>query len=138
MELSIDNHIVGLIIKHHNVNETQNKYAQRACRMYHAACRTEFQPIDRSYSQLTFFQFFIIFFFKFYTACDIPNIEVDTKERVARHNQPNNIYTRQIDNKILIQYRRHREKPGINMTQATTTIVLKIQLLYRISHHQQT
>ena len=89
MELSIDNHIVGLIIKHHNVNETQNKYAQRACRMYHAACRTEFQPIDRSYSQLTFFQFFIIFFFKFYTACDIPNIEVDTKERVARHNQPN-------------------------------------------------
>ena len=25
----------------------------------------------------------------FWTACDIPNIKVDTKEQVARHNQPN-------------------------------------------------
>ena len=35
------------------------------------------------------------------------------------------------------QYPRHREKPGLNMTQATTTTVLKIQL-YGILHHQQT
>ena len=27
--------------------------------------------------------------FLFWTACDIPSIEVDTKEQVARHNQPN-------------------------------------------------
>ena len=30
--------------------------------MYHAACKVEFQPFNRSYSQLTFF----IFFFKFF------------------------------------------------------------------------
>ena len=37
-----------------------------------------------------------------------------------------------------IQYPRHREKPLIiNMTQATTTTVLKIQLLYGILHHHQ-
>ena len=28
-------------------------------------------------------------FFSFWIACDIPNIEVDTKEQVAGHNQPN-------------------------------------------------
>ena len=44
--------------------------------------------------------------FSFWIACDIPNIEVDTKKQVARHNQPNvyfevYIHTRQIDNKIL-------------------------------------
>ena len=46
-------------------------------------------------------------FFSFWIACDtpVPNIEEDTKEQVARHNQPN-IYTlvdyvRKIDNKIL-------------------------------------
>ena len=27
--------------------------------------------------------------FSFWIACDIPNIEVDTKKQVARHNQPN-------------------------------------------------
>ena len=27
--------------------------------------------------------------FPFWIACDIPNIEVDTKKQVARHNQPN-------------------------------------------------
>ena len=48
------------------------------------------------------------------TACDVPSIEVDTKEQVARHNQPN-IYTpythenRQQNTQI--QYPRHREKP---------------------------
>ena len=38
--------------------------------MYHAACKVEFQPFKRSYSQLTFFNFFLekkhtsyIFFF---------------------------------------------------------------------------
>ena len=36
------------------------------------------------------------------------------------------------------QYPRHREKPGLNMTQAATTTVLKIQLMYGILHHQQT
>ena len=36
------------------------------------------------------------------------------------------------------QYPRHGEKPGINMTQATTTTVLKIQQMYGILHHQQT
>ena len=35
------------------------------------------------------------------------------------------------------QYPRHGEKPGINMTQATTA-VLKTQQMYRILHHQQT
>ena len=39
--------------------------------------------------------------FPFWIACDIPNIEVDTKKQVARHNQPNvyfevYIHTRQI------------------------------------------
>ena len=27
--------------------------------MYHAACKVEFQPFNRSYSQLTFFNFYI-------------------------------------------------------------------------------
>ena len=36
------------------------------------------------------------------------------------------------------QYPQHGEKPGINMTQATTTTVLKIQQMYGILHHQQT
>ena len=27
--------------------------------MYHAACKVEFQPFKRSYSQLTFFNFFL-------------------------------------------------------------------------------
>ena len=36
------------------------------------------------------------------------------------------------------QYPRHGEKPGLNMTQATTTTtVLKIQQMYGILHHQQ-
>ena len=44
---------VGLIHQHHRiVNEIQ---------MYHAACKVEFQPFNRSYSPLTFF---IFFFFK--------------------------------------------------------------------------
>ena len=29
----------------------------RTCLMYHAACKVEFQPFKRSYSQLTFFNF---------------------------------------------------------------------------------
>ena len=36
------------------------------------------------------------------------------------------------------QYPRHGEKPGINMTQATTTAVLRTQHMYRILHHQRT
>ena len=27
--------------------------------MYHAACKVEFQPFNQSYSQLTFFDFFL-------------------------------------------------------------------------------
>ena len=50
------------------------------------------------------------------------------------------VYKQQIDNKIRTQTQcpRHGEKPGINMTQATTTTVLKIQQMYGILHHQQT
>ena len=39
--------------------------------------------------------------FSFWIACDIPNIEVDTKEQVARHNQPNIYIHTKMDNKIL-------------------------------------
>ena len=50
-------------------------------------------------------------FFSFWIACDIPNIEVDTKEQVAGHNQPDiYIYTYRRQN-TQIQYPRHREKP---------------------------
>ena len=33
----------------------------RACLMYHAACKVEFQPFTRSYSQLTFFNFLFLY-----------------------------------------------------------------------------
>ena len=48
VKLSINNHIVGLVHKKHTI---------RTCLMYHAACKVEFQPFKRSYSQLTFFDF---------------------------------------------------------------------------------
>ena len=48
VKLSINNHIVGLLILH-------KKHIMRTCLMYHAACKVEFQPFKRSYSQLTFF-----------------------------------------------------------------------------------
>ena len=32
--------------------------------MYHAACKVEFQPFNRWYSQLTFFNFFVRFICK--------------------------------------------------------------------------
>ena len=48
VKLSINNHIVGLLIVH-------KKHLMRTCLMYHAACKVEFQPFKRSYSQLTFF-----------------------------------------------------------------------------------
>ena len=41
----------------YTINEIQNKHVQRTCLMYHAACKVEFQPFNRSYSQLTFFIF---------------------------------------------------------------------------------
>ena len=47
-KLSINNHIVGLVHKNHII---------RTCLMCHAACKVEFQPFKRSYSQLTFFNF---------------------------------------------------------------------------------
>ena len=50
VKLSINNHIVRLVHKNHII---------RTCLMYHAACKVEFQPFTRSYSQLTFFNFFI-------------------------------------------------------------------------------
>ena len=45
-KLSINNHIVGLVHKNHVI---------RTRLMYHAACKVEFQPFKRLYSQLTFF-----------------------------------------------------------------------------------
>ena len=50
VKLSINNHIVGLVHKNRII---------RTCLMYHAACKVEFQPFARSYSQLTFFNFLI-------------------------------------------------------------------------------
>ena len=35
-------------------------FSMGTCLMYHAACKVEFQPFNRLYSQLTFFNFFII------------------------------------------------------------------------------
>ena len=49
VKLSINNHIVRLLHKNHII---------RTCLMYHAACKVEFQPFTRSYSQLTFFSTF--------------------------------------------------------------------------------
>ena len=43
-----NNHIVGLVHKNQNT---------RTCLMYHAACKVEFNHSNRSYSQLTFFNF---------------------------------------------------------------------------------
>ena len=50
VKLSINNHIVGLVHKNHII---------RTRLMYPAACKVEFQPFKRLYSQLTFFNFFI-------------------------------------------------------------------------------
>ena len=49
VKLSINDHIVRLVHKNHII---------RTCLMYHAACKVEFQPFKRSYSQLTFFNFY--------------------------------------------------------------------------------
>ena len=57
LKLSINNRIVGLLHKNHIINEISNKHVQRTCLMYHAACKVEFQPFNRSYSQLTFLNF---------------------------------------------------------------------------------
>ena len=51
VKLSINNHIVGLVHKNH-ILQTRL--------MYHAACKVEFQPLKRLYSQLTFFNFYEI------------------------------------------------------------------------------
>ena len=52
------NHIVGLV---HKTPYYKWRYRirtpKRTCLMYHAACKVEFQPFNRSYSQLTFFNF---------------------------------------------------------------------------------
>ena len=55
VKLSITKHIVGLVHKHYIINEMQNKHVQRTCLVYHTACKVEFQPFNRSHSQLTFF-----------------------------------------------------------------------------------
>ena len=47
--LCSNNRIVGVVHKKHII---------RTCLMYHAACKVEFQPFKRSYSQLTFFNLF--------------------------------------------------------------------------------
>ena len=41
----------------HIVRFVQKNYIIRTCLMYHAACKVEFRPFKRSYSQLTFFNF---------------------------------------------------------------------------------
>ena len=41
--------------------------------------------------------------FSFWIACDIPNIEVDTKKQVARHNQPNVYFEAYIHTRQIIQ-----------------------------------
>ena len=51
VKLSINNHIVGLVHKNRII---------RTCLMYHAACKVEFQPFTRSYSQLMFFNLFFL------------------------------------------------------------------------------
>ena len=40
-----------------NVRLVHKKHIIRPCLMYHAACKVEFQPFKRPYSQLTFFNF---------------------------------------------------------------------------------
>ena len=45
VKLSLNDHVVGLVRKKHII---------QTCLMYHAACKVEFQPCKRSYSQLTF------------------------------------------------------------------------------------
>ena len=52
--MSINNHIVGSVHKNHII---------RTWMMYHAACKVEFQPFKRSYSQLTFSTFYDIYVF---------------------------------------------------------------------------
>ena len=59
--------------------------------------------IKYKHQHLTYYPICKFQSFSFWTACDIPNIVVDAKEQVARHNQSAEhiyIYTRQIDNKI--------------------------------------
>ena len=51
LKVSINNHIVGLVHKNHII---------RTRLMYHAACKVEFQPFQRLYSQPTFFDFYEI------------------------------------------------------------------------------
>ena len=41
----------------HIINEIWNTHDQRTCLMFHAAWKVEFQLFNRSYSQLTFFNF---------------------------------------------------------------------------------
>ena len=48
VKLSINDHTVGLVHKNQIV---------RTRLMYHAACKVEFRPFKRLYSQLTFFSF---------------------------------------------------------------------------------
>ena len=61
VKLSIKNHTVGLVHKNHII---------RTCLMYHAACKVEFQPFQRSYSQLTFFNFLQNIILRFYGPYD--------------------------------------------------------------------
>ena len=77
-----------------------------------------------------------------WTACDIPNIakEIQNNRQLdIIYIQPNiYIHTTNRQQNTQTQYPRHGEKPGINMTQATTTAVLETQQMYKILHHQLT
>ena len=63
----------------------QNAHVQRKCLMYHAVCKVEFQPFNRSFSQLTFFILFVSIYSGVYIYRDIEN---------KANNVPHIIYTR--------------------------------------------
>ena len=62
----------------------QNKHAQRTCLMYHAACKVECQPFNRSYSQLTFFNFLIKYLYTDRAVSKCVKYQVSGKDRAVR------------------------------------------------------
>ena len=58
MKLGINHHIVGLVHKIHIINDLYVEARPANVSEYHAARKVEFQPFNRSYSQLMFLSFF--------------------------------------------------------------------------------
>ena len=57
---------------------------------YNYCCTESYTPPPVNLAPIPHLLLYVIFQnFSFWTACDIPSIEVDTKEQVARHDQPN-------------------------------------------------